>query len=113
MWFSCKKTVVNTFPVTKRVKLAIKIMVAIAVVLYVTLVLCQNVNGYQGQKVSLLSGTCNIWFQTCYETYKKIDLLLKNMTKTIKKCLIFNHNSYQYAALTTNKCVIQLYSIGT
>lgn len=28
-------------------------MVAIAVILYVTLVLCQNVNGYQGQKVSL------------------------------------------------------------
>lgn len=51
MWFSCK-TSFDSVP--NRVKLMIKVMAFVALVLYLTLVLCQNVSGYQDLKVSLL-----------------------------------------------------------
>lgn len=53
MWLSCK-TSFDTVP--NRVKLMIKVMAFVALVLYLTLVLCQNVSGYQDLKVSFL---CN------------------------------------------------------
>lgn len=51
MWFSCK-TSFDTVP--NRVKLMIKVMAFVALVLYLTLVLCQNVSGYQDLKVSFV-----------------------------------------------------------
>lgn len=48
MWFSCKKSF-DTIP--NRIKLILKAMAVLGVILYVTLVLCQNVNGYQNIKV--------------------------------------------------------------
>ncbi|XP_037044532.1 fringe glycosyltransferase-like [Bradysia coprophila] len=49
MWFSCK-TSFDSVP--NRVKLMIKVMAFVALVLYLTLVLCQNVSGYQDLKLS-------------------------------------------------------------
>lgn len=48
MWFSCKNNL-DTFP--NRIKLMLKAMAIVAIVLYITLVLCQNVHGYQNIKV--------------------------------------------------------------
>lgn len=50
MWFSCKKSF-ETVP--KRIKFILKAMAVVAVVLYITLVLCQNVHGYQTIKVHI------------------------------------------------------------
>lgn len=56
MWFLCVR-IVEIIPiiVKTRIKFILKVMAVLALVLYLTLVVSQNVSGYQITKVSISS----------------------------------------------------------